>query len=257
MRHRVPIIAVTTLAIGAAAVLVNLTGSKPAGAIADGTRVAEGSYRFSTQLAMTNIPRPDGTKYNSYCSGALISKQWIITAGHCFHDVNRNRVSGTVPYSTIATIGRADLASTTGHRVRVVLVRQSTRNDIALAKLATPVTDIAPLALNTTVPKTGLLLRMTGWGATSATATTPTTHLMTGLFKVTIGTSTVVRVRGYQPAADTSACPWDSGAPYFGMFSGKYAVVGIESTGPDCPHATDETTSRVDAVVSWIRTTIA
>jgi len=46
------------------------------------------------KLTMTHIPRPDGTFYDSACSAALISPSWIITAGHCFHDVNRNPVSG-------------------------------------------------------------------------------------------------------------------------------------------------------------------
>src|SRR5215207_1090728 len=57
-----------------------------ANAIANGTPVADGQYQFSTKLTMTNIPRADGTVYDSACSGALIAPQWIITAGHCFHD---------------------------------------------------------------------------------------------------------------------------------------------------------------------------
>jgi hypothetical protein len=31
----------------------------------------------------------------------------------------------------------------------------------------------------------------------------------------------------------------------------------VESTGPDCPHAGEETTSRVDVVADWIREQIA
>ena len=54
---------------------------------------------------MTNIPRPDGTHYDSACSASLIAPRWIITAGHCFHDVNRVRVSGPVPYATTAKLG--------------------------------------------------------------------------------------------------------------------------------------------------------
>jgi hypothetical protein len=44
-----------------------------------------GVYPFSTKLTMTNIPRADGTVYDSACSAALVAPQWIITAGHCFH----------------------------------------------------------------------------------------------------------------------------------------------------------------------------
>jgi V8-like Glu-specific endopeptidase len=58
---------------------------------------------------MTDIPRPNGSYYNSACSAALIARQWIVTAGHCFHDVNRIRVSGPPRYQTTATVGVADL----------------------------------------------------------------------------------------------------------------------------------------------------
>src|SRR5690349_22620486 len=132
-RLRVATAAALTAA-GSLAVL--LSTAAPAGAVADGTPAAEGQYRFATKLTMTNIPRPDGTFYNSGCSAALIAPQWIITAGHCFHDVNRNPVSGPVPYATTATIGRTDDADTNGHVVSVVADYQSPTNDVAVAKLA-------------------------------------------------------------------------------------------------------------------------
>jgi hypothetical protein len=33
-------------------------------------------------------------------------------------------------------------------------------------------------------------------------------------------------------------------------------LVSVESNGPDCPHNQVETTSRVDAIVLWIHSTI-
>jgi hypothetical protein len=54
--------------------------------------------------------------------------------------------------------------------------------------------------------------------------------------------------------ADTSACPYDSGAPYFlECPDGSPVLVSVESTGPDCPHTTPEDTDRVDTLVNWIR----
>jgi hypothetical protein len=99
--------------------------------------------------------------------------------------------------------------------VDVVEVRQASRYDVALAKLATPITDIAPLPVSTSTPKTGTILRMTGWGATSSVDPTPTTRLQTGQFEITRVAGTDVKVVGYAPAPDTSACLYDSGAPYF------------------------------------------
>jgi hypothetical protein len=69
--------------------------------------------------------------------------------------------------------------------------------------------------------------------------------------------SSTVLVRGYSPAADTSACLYDSGAPYFTTAPGAAPrLTSVESTGPDCPHSLSETTSRVDVVVPWIRTVV-
>ncbi|MFI7576538.1 S1 family peptidase [Micromonospora sp. NPDC049497] len=230
-----------------------LTVPGTANAIANGTDVGEGQYQFSTKLTMTDIPRSDGTTYDSACSGALIAPQWIITAGHCFHDTAGRRVSGAVPYATTATLGRADINATTGHVVDVVEVRQAPRQDVALAKLATPITDIAPLAVSTTVPKAGTIVRMTGWGATSSVNATPTTHLQTGEFKISRVAGASVKVVGYAPAANTSACLWDSGAPYFvENANGAQTLVSVESSGPSCPHSQEETTERVDWLADWI-----
>lgn len=163
-----------------------------------------------------------------------------------------------MPYATTATVGRTDLSSSGGHVVAVTEVRQSSRGDVALAKVATAITDVAPLPLNTTAPKTGWILRMTGWGATSSVDPTPVTHLQTGQVRVTRVTGRTVLVTGYAPAADTSACLYDSGAPYFLEHAdGSAELVSVESTGPDCPHASQETTARIDTIAGWMSQTVA
>jgi len=71
--------------------------------------------------------------------------------------------------------------------------------------------------------------------------------------KISAISSTTVNVVSYAPAADTSACLYDSGAPYFSTAPGAApTLVSIESTGPDCPH----TTARVDTIAKWIRTVV-
>jgi secreted trypsin-like serine protease len=238
------------------AAIVGSTGT--ANAIANGTPVPDGQYSFSTKLTMTGIPNPDGTTRDSACSGALIAPLWIVTAGHCFHDVNGNRVSGPTPYTTTATVGRTDLSSTSGHVVNVDKVWQAPRGDVALGRLASPVTDITPLPMAAAAPKAGAILRMTGWGATSSVNPVPVTHLMTGQVKVKRVNGTSVLVVGYAPSRKTSACVWDSGAPYFSESSGgTAALVSVESDGPACPHSQEETTTRIDRNADWIRQTIA
>jgi hypothetical protein len=250
-------IAVALTVAVATSLLIGALNVVPAAAVAHGTAAAAGQYPSAVKLVMTDIPRPDGTRYVSACSAALISPTWIITAGHCFHDVNRNRVSGPVPYPTTATLNTADQAASPGETRSVVEVRQTTVNDVALARLSAPVTDVRPLALAIARPAAGQLLTIAGWGATSSINPAPSNRLITGVVRIwSVGGSTVL-VRGYSPAADTSACLYDSGAPYLSAPPGTLPrLVSVESTGPNCPHALSETTSRVDVLVPWIRTVV-
>jgi secreted trypsin-like serine protease len=248
----------TRVVMATAALLASVVlGATPAAAVADGTLVSLGQYPFAVRLTMTHIPRPDGTFYNSACSAALISPTWIITAGHCFHDINRVPVSGPVPYATTATLNTVDVSQSPGEIRNVISVQQSSKTDIAVAELSAPVTDVAPLGLSDTKPAPGRVLTIAGWGATSSINPTPGTQLFTGQVKIQTVTPATVTVVGYRPAADTSACLYDSGAPYFTTTHHRAArLVSVESNGPDCPHTAPETTARVDTVATWITTVV-
>jgi secreted trypsin-like serine protease len=228
-----------------------------ANAIANGEPVAEGEYRFSVKLTMTGIPTPDGGRRNSACSGALIARDWVITAGHCFRDENGVRVDRPVADLTTATVGRADLSGTNGQVATVVAVRQSPTNDIALARLDRRVRGIWPLALPVAPPEVGDVLRLTGYGADNSVDPEPSTVLQTGQVSVVSVDPSTIGVTGFAPEPDTSACPFDSGAPYFVERRHRPPVlVSVENTGPSCPHAEVETTARVDNIVSWIKSVI-
>jgi secreted trypsin-like serine protease len=225
----------------------------PANAVANGQPAAPGTYPFAVKFTMTNVPRPDGTHNNSACSGSLIAPEWVITAGHCFHDINRVRVSGPPQYQTTATLGTVNLADPGGETRTIVDVRQSAVNDIALAKLSSPIFDIAPLVVKPTAPVVGETLELAGWGATSDVNAVPGTVLNVGQVAVGSVATSTIGVHGVFPLPTTSACLYDSGAPYFQPIGTKLGIlVSVESDGPSCPHDQLETTARADVVFNWI-----
>lgn len=233
--------------------IIGVAAAAPAAAIANGVAAAAGQDAFAVRLTMTHIPRPDGTFYDSACSAALISPTWIITAGHCFHDINRNPVSGPVPYATTATLNTNNINANPGETRSVVTVQQSTTTDVALAKLSAPVTDVTPLALSRTRPSTGAIVTLAGWGATSDVNPVPSTSLNLGQMKISKVQTSYVYVVGFAPARNTSACLYDSGAPYFTTPAGAPPrLVSVESNGPNCPHTSAETTGRTDNITAWI-----
>jgi secreted trypsin-like serine protease len=228
-------------------------GAGTASAVANGEPVPEGKYTFSVKLTMTGIPTADGGRRNSACSGALIAPRWVITAGHCFRTFDGTRVERPVADLTTATVGRADLTGTGGHVIKIVAVRQSPTADVSLAKLETPITDIRPLRIGRTAPETGQVVRLTGFGSLTSTNPVPATRLQTGQMTVTSLSDSVTGMKGKAPQANTTPCPYDSGAPFFiEKRTARPVLVAVVSNGPSCPHTETESAARTDNIADWI-----
>jgi hypothetical protein len=232
-------------------------GSGRADAIAQGESVQDGRYGFAVKIADLGIPVLGGGTRDSSCSGGLISPRWVLTAGHCFRDAHDVRVSRPVARTTTATVGRANLDGGGGHDVPVVAVRQNLTVDVALAELETAITDVRPMRVGRSAPRVGQRVRLTGYGLTTARATTGPDRLRTGMFQVVSVAKTEIGMSGVRPARNTSACPHDSGGPYFTESKdGTAIVVGVVSHGPDCPHTGADQASRIDSIATWIASVI-
>src|SRR5262249_51268067 len=146
----------------------------------------------------------------------------------------------------IATVGRSTLSGTGGTQVAVIDVIQRQDVDFAIAKLAVPVRGVKPLAISRRPPTVGEVIRMTGCGSTDGKKDLShrSDRAQTGQWRITGVTPTLVRARGFAPLPTTSACPFDSGAPYFSEETpAQPRLVATEITGQTCPHSQDETTA--------------
>jgi secreted trypsin-like serine protease len=209
---------------------------------------------FNAKLVSQDIPVPGGGVRSGACSGALIAPEWIITAGHCFHDVNDVRVGGPPPYTMMVTVGKIKDSDLGGYTVQVVDVRQSPVSDLAVAKLSAAITDIVPVTLAAAAPPVGQELQFAGWGSLSPTVRGPSDHLKRGQFSVSKLRQYTLEAKPVgERTVENGPCPEDSGAPFFVSGDERTGtLIATEISGPPCPQAGSEILARVDVIATWV-----
>jgi secreted trypsin-like serine protease len=224
-----PFCLLAALAIAA----LNGAAVAPSAAMVGGAPPAEGNVRNSVVTILSS--------YGTFCTATAITRDLLLTAGHCVEPDGRYKLADTVPGQVPAL---TDVARTARHPqfdIKRLFAHLATA-DVALLKLATPApARIAPVRIGGDNEQVAIgdALTVAGIGVTVRGADRLDGLAHAATLAVT-GHPSALEIRLFDPAtkgasAGLGACTGDSGAPAFRDENGSLVVIGVVSwsTGPN------------------------
>jgi secreted trypsin-like serine protease len=235
--------------------------------VVDGKPAKPGKWPFA--VALLSKSNPDNYAAQ-FCGGSLIDDNHVLTAAHC--------VEGASPTQIQVLVGTHSLVSG-GRRVDVTRVTihpdfaatPFLQADVAVLRLSTAVTDIAPVAYAATKAADDLVspdnskTTVMGWGALEWNQGGPEVLHQAGLVRNTIPECNTVPLysgrltennvcAGDLEAAGKSACYGDSGGPLVGKGDdGQPVQIGVVSGGPQVCGDVPGYFARVGSYAKWVK----
>lgn len=215
------------------------------------------------------LQRSSTTVYaDIFCTGTLVTPTLVVTAAHCLAVQKGKNISARAPSTVAVYLGDDTYGDTSGVALAVAQTAihpsydpARITNDIAVVRLAAPVTTVAPVpvlppALGFTAADAGMPLNFAGFGETE-----------TGSYNVKLQANGTLGGLGCSvsgcPNPGLSAsqisytqvqsgpCFGDSGGPAFVNRGGTWYLGGVTSYG-DNNCTIYGVSTRVDAYASWI-----
>lgn len=241
--------------------------------IIEGEEADPGEFPFMAALGFNNIE--DSSGYAFRCGASLITKQFLLTAAHCFKQGK----------PLVALLGTVSLDASEGKLVMIKSVHRHPNynpktkiNDIALVELDQEVNingDVNTICLHNDrddVPD-GQQLKTEGFGIMD------TDHLLRSKILLKVNLTTVALPKCTQlldipgrVLIETQycaigkentmtkmfgdACEGDSGGPLQIFRDGKYRLVGVTSFGAGCGAGKPGVYTRVASYIGWIESIV-
>ncbi|CAM03434.1 trypsin [Saccharopolyspora erythraea NRRL 2338] len=254
------------LAASAAAALTASSAVAAPGAGGAQPFIVGGQDATETYAFMAGMQTKDG-EHN--CGAALISPEWLVTAGHCVTDPTTNQPHDPSQWQyRIGTTDRTQGGEVVGVDRFIPHEKWSWTGsgnyDVALVHLAKPV-QAAPVEIAAESPKAGTEVREIGWGLTCPERGCGDAPVKLQQLDTTIAEDQACRAvpdSGFDQAGElcmdnkggtASACFGDSGGPAVVRAGDRWTLVGATSRGQsaNCPEHAGIYTD-VTAYKDWI-----
>ncbi|XP_042874674.1 clotting factor B-like [Penaeus japonicus] len=234
----------------------------------DNTRIVNGTDASSGEYPYMVIVRPTMGTVTYSCGGSIIKRNWILTAAHCFFDLDTGLKASIVEvrYGSI-NYNRGTIVTSTVFITHPEYDNATYANDVALVRLPEPLQyqsdpNLRPICLGLDEDNlfSGKAVA-TGWGRTSYGGTRPDILQEVELdlismseceAKIRLPADTSRVLCTLTPYKDT--CQGDSGSPLVVEIGfGRWVQVGINSYGIECARPQYPSVyMRVSAYVDWI-----